>query len=192
MSSDQTQVSQVSSLVGRRIQKRREQMGLSLRTLAGQSGVTASFLSQVERGQTTPSLNSLKGIAETLQVPLFYLLIEDNSDGHLVRDGCGARLLAMDADVDYEIRSPGQERKILAFVARCQPGYRRDALSPGQSTEECIYVIRGSLRVELEDGGYVIETGDSITFDGLALRCLAVAGDRETVYLAFSTPPALW
>ena len=190
MSSDQTQVSPVSSLLGRRIQKRREQMGLSLRTLAAQSGVTASFLSQVERGQTTPSLNSLQGIAKTLQVPLFYFLIEESSEGHLVRDGHGALLSMPDADMDYEIRSPGRERKILAFVARCQPGHRHDAISPGQSTQECIYVIRGSLRVELEDDSYVIEAGDSITFDGLELRCLAVSGDRETLYLSFSTPPA--
>lgn len=190
MSSDQTKVSAVSSLLGRRIQKRREQMGLSLRTLAGRSGVTASFLSQVERGQTNPSLNSLQGIAKTLQVPLFYFLIEESSDSHLVRDGHGARLLLPEADVDYEIRSPGRERKVLALVARCQPGHRHDAVPPSQSTEECIYVIQGSLRVELEDDGYVIEAGDSITFDGLALRCLAVAGNRETVYLSFSTPLA--
>jgi transcriptional regulator with XRE-family HTH domain len=187
MSSDQTQVSPVSLLLGRRIQERREQMGLSLRTLAGQSGVTASFLSQVERGQTTPSLHSLQGIAKTLKVPLFYLLIEESSDGHLVRDGHGARLMMSHSDVEYEIRSPGRERKILAFVARCQPGHRHDAIPPGQSTKECIYVIRGSLRVELEDGGYVIEAGDSITFDGLALRSVAVAGDRETLYLVFRT-----
>jgi len=190
MSSDQSQASPVSALVGRRIQKRREQMGLSLRTLADRSGVTASFLSQVERGQTNPSLNSLRGIADILQVPLFYFLLEESSDSYLVRDEHGIRLALPDANVDYEMRSPGRERKILAFVARCQPGHRHEAISPRQSTEECIYVIQGGLRVELEDASYVIEAGDSITFDGLALRCLAVAGDRETVYLSFSTPPA--
>lgn len=165
-------------------------MGLSLRTLADRSGVTASFLSQVERGQTNPSLNSLRGIADILQVPLFYFLLEESSDSHLVRDERGIRLALPDANVDYEMRSPGRERKILAFVARCQPGHRHHAISPRQSTEECIYVIQGGLRVELEDASYIIEAGDSITFDGLALRCLAVAGDRETVYLSFSTPPA--
>lgn len=163
---------------------------MSLRALAEQSGVTASFLSQVERGQTNPSLNTLQAIAKTLQVPLFYFLIEESSDTHLVRNGRGPRLALPDADLDYEIRSPGRDRKILSFVARCQPGHNHDAVAPAQSTEECIYVIEGRLRVELDDTAYVLDPGDSITFDGLSLRRLAVVGDRETVYISFSTPPA--
>jgi transcriptional regulator with XRE-family HTH domain len=165
-------------------------MGLSLRMLADQSGVTASFLSQVERGQTNPSLNSLQGIARTLQVPSFYFLIEESSDSHLVRDGRGTRLSLPGANLDHEMRSPGSQRKILAFVAHCQPGHCHTAITPGRSTEECIYVIQGSLRVDLEDASYNIEAGDSITFDGLALRCVAAAGDIQAVYLSFSTPPA--
>ena len=165
-------------------------MELSLRGLAEQSGVTASFLSQVERGQTNPSLKTLHAIAHTLQVPLYYFLVDESSNAHLVRSGRGLELVLLNADFDYEIRSPGRDRKILSFVARCRPGHHHDAVSPARSTEECIYVIEGRLRVELEDAAYVLDPGDSITFDGLSLRRLAAIGDRETVYLSFSTPPA--
>jgi hypothetical protein len=39
----------------------------------------------------------------------------------------------------------------------------------------------------LEAAGYILDTGDSITFDGMNLRRLAVSGEQETVYLSFST-----
>lgn len=180
-----------NQFLGRRIQRKREQMGLSLRMLADQTGVTASFLSQIERGQTNPSLNSLQTIAKALKVPIFHLLLEESFDSHLVRNGQGPRLALSESNIEYEMRSPGpgRHRRILAFVAYCQPGYDHEAVPSTRPTEECIYVVEGCLRVELETASHEIEMGDSLTFDGMTLRRLATVGDRATVYLSFSTPP---
>lgn len=180
--------------LGQRIQERREQMGLSLRELANRAGVTASFLSQLERGQSNPSLKSLQAIANTLDVSIFYLLVEESSDSHyLVRHRQGPRFFLSDSNVDLEAISPGPnvDKKMLAFVGRLQPGYDHEVIPSRLSTQECIHILKGSLRVELEADGYTLDTGDSITFDGMALRRLAVLGDQETVYLSFSTPPCV-
>jgi uncharacterized cupin superfamily protein len=74
-------------------------------------------------------------------------------------------------------------------VGRLQPGYDHEVVHSRLSTQECIHILKGFLRVELEAAGYILETGDSITFDGMELRRLAVVGEQETVYLSFSTPP---
>jgi len=180
--------------VGRRIQERREQMGLSLRELADRAGVTASFLSQLERGQSNPSLKSLQAIANTLDVSIFYLLVEESSDSHyLVRNRQGPHFFLSDSNVDLEAISPGPEtdQKMLAFVGRLQPGYDHEVVPSRLSTEECIHVLKGCLRVEVETAGYILDNGDSITFDGMDLRRLTVVGDQETVYLSFSTPPCV-
>jgi transcriptional regulator with XRE-family HTH domain len=178
--------------LGRRVQERRKQMGLNLRELAGQAGVTASFLSQLERGQSNPSIKSLQAIAKTLNVSIFYLLVDESSDSHyLVRNGRGPRFALSDSNVDLEMFSPGPEsnRKMLAFVGRFQPGYDQEVIPSRQPTEECIHVLEGCLRVELESSSYILDAGDSITFDGMAIRRLAVVGDQKTEYLSFSTPP---
>jgi transcriptional regulator with XRE-family HTH domain len=176
--------------LGHRIQERREQMGLSLRELANQAGVTASFLSQLERGQSNPSLKSLQAIAKTLEVSIFYLLVEQSSSSHyLVRRRQGPHVSLSDSNVDLETRTPGPEmdQKMLAFVGRLQPGYDHDVIPARLPTQECIHILKGCLWVELEAAGYILDTGDSITFDGMNLRRLAVSGEQETVYLSFST-----
>lgn len=169
-------------------------MGLSLRELATQAGVTASFLSQLERGQSNPSLKTLQAIAKTLGVSIFYLLVEEKSDSHyLVRNGQGPHFSLSDSNVDLETISPGpeMEQKMLAFVGRLQPGYDHEVVPSRLPTQECIHVVKGRLRVELEAASYLLDTGDSITFDGMKLRRLTVVGERETVYLSFSTPPCV-
>ena len=50
--------------LGRRLHEFRTARGLSLRAVAQQSGLTASFISQVERGRASLSISSLERLAE--------------------------------------------------------------------------------------------------------------------------------
>lgn len=65
--------------LGKRIKMVRNKAGLSLKNVAKKSSVTVSFLSQVERDKATPSLKSLKNIANALGVRTNQLLDEDRS-----------------------------------------------------------------------------------------------------------------
>jgi transcriptional regulator with XRE-family HTH domain len=179
----------INKTLGDQIRKRRHEIRLSLRAVARQANVSASFLSQVERGQASPSLNTLRSIAEALDVPLFYFLLSQASNEHVVRAGQGVRLELPGSKIDYELRSPSPARKILAFVGSMQPDSADKAASPRQSTQETIYVLQGRLTIELVDGMYQLEPGDSITFDGLDLVCLINEHEGETQYLSFITPP---
>src|SRR4051812_27000491 len=69
--------------VGTRIRALREAMGLSLRDLAQRSGVSAPMLSQVERGETSPTLAVAARIAAGLDLTLSQLLRLDE-DAHVV------------------------------------------------------------------------------------------------------------
>ena len=60
--------------VGLRVHALREAMGLSLRDLAERSGVSAPMLSQVERGETSPTLAVAAKIAAGLELTLSQLL----------------------------------------------------------------------------------------------------------------------
>src|ERR671912_764663 len=67
--------------VGPRVRALRDAMGLSLRDLAERSGVSAPMLSQVERGETSPTLAVAAKIAAGLELTLSQLLRLDESDG---------------------------------------------------------------------------------------------------------------
>src|SRR4051812_18726360 len=66
--------------VGTRVKHLRESMQLSLRDLAVRSGVSAPMLSQVERGETSPTLAVAERIAGGLELTLSQLLRLDESD----------------------------------------------------------------------------------------------------------------
>jgi transcriptional regulator with XRE-family HTH domain len=61
-------------MVGERIRQRRKKLGYSLRELGTRAGLTASFLSQIENNQCSPSLASLDRIATALEAPMYVLL----------------------------------------------------------------------------------------------------------------------
>src|SRR3954454_12601088 len=67
--------------VGSRVRALREGMGLSLRDLAERTGVSAQMLSQVERGETSPTLAVAGRIASGLELSLSQLLRLDEGDG---------------------------------------------------------------------------------------------------------------
>src|ERR687895_153216 len=77
-----------TSSLGPRVRALREAMDLSLRDLAERSGVSAPMLSQVERGETSPTLQVAARIASGLELRLSQLLRLDEGDGvSVVRAG---------------------------------------------------------------------------------------------------------
>src|SRR3982750_4247743 len=70
-----------SLAIGPRLRALREAMDLSLRDLADRSGVSAPMLSQVERGETSPTLAVASRIAGGLELSLSQLLRLDEADG---------------------------------------------------------------------------------------------------------------
>ena len=74
--------------VGAALRRRRNELGMTLRELADEAGLTSGFLSQVENDRVSPSLKSLGRIAEVLHIPLFQLL-STHAGNPVVRAGCG-------------------------------------------------------------------------------------------------------
>ncbi len=56
--------------VGLRLRSLREQQGLSLRALAERCGLSINAISQIERGENSPTVSSLHRLAVALNVPI--------------------------------------------------------------------------------------------------------------------------
>jgi XRE family transcriptional regulator, regulator of sulfur utilization len=156
--------------VGPRVRALREGMGLSLRDLAERSGVSAPMLSQVERGETSPTLAVAAKIAGGLELSLSQLLRLDEADGvSVVR--ADERLLGGRADGHrYEVLTPpvpGQRAEVSQHT-----------LAPGSATggpgdppihepgsRETAVVLGGELRLVCEGVAHDLAEGDAVTFD---------------------------
>src|SRR3712207_9300324 len=93
--------------IGPRVRALRDAMGLSLRELAARTGVSAPMLSQVERGETSPTLLVASRIAAGLELTLSQLLRLDEAEGVTVGRARERRAGgAQTAGHSYEIVTP--------------------------------------------------------------------------------------
>src|SRR5687768_2166709 len=149
---------------GVRLKTLREGMALSLRDLADRSGVSAPMLSQVERGETSPTLSVAERIAGGLELNLSQLLRLDETDGVSV----------VRAD---ERRRGGGPRHRYEVLTPPLPGLRAEvslhSLAPGVSTaepddppmhepgsRETAVVVEGPLRFVCGGRRHELESGD--------------------------------
>jgi transcriptional regulator with XRE-family HTH domain len=157
--------------IGSRARALREHMGLSLRDLAERSGVSAQMLSQVERGDTSPTLALATRIASGLELSLSQLLRLDEGDTLAVvraderrRGGAGARghayevltppLPGQRAEVSMHTLAPGAGTSGPGDPPRHEPGSRETAVA-----------LRGRLRLVCDGSACDLAEGDSVTFD---------------------------
>src|SRR6059036_1702766 len=110
--------------IGPRVKALREAMDLSLRDLAERSGVSAPMLSQVERGETSPTLSVASRIAAGLELSLSQLLRLDEAEGvTVVRQGDRRPGGARAQGHSYELLTPplpGQRAEVSTHVL--EPG----------------------------------------------------------------------
>lgn len=175
--------------LGSRIRARRQELGLSLRELAERVNLTASFLSQIERDLTSPSIESLRKISDALEVPIFFFLLESDDRCPVVRRDGRATLTLPDSNLTYELLTPDLNRQMEAFLAERQPGEEKITIPLRQQTEEFIYVLQGQLEIQIGEEVYHLGSGDTVYFEGAMLRRLAALGDQTLRFISVITPP---
>jgi transcriptional regulator with XRE-family HTH domain len=180
-----------ASVAGGRLRQRRKELGLSLEQLAQKTGLTASFLSLIERDQNDPSLDSLRRIAEALEVPIFYFTQQANGQNPVVRRDERVKITFPPGHVTCELLVPNLRGRLEVFIGRAHPSAGNFARTPKHDSDECLYLMAGSLQVVLADGEHTLRSGDSIYFHGSTLRELKALGRREAVYISMITPPVL-
>jgi len=178
-------------MIGARIRQRRRELGLSLRELGTRTSLTASFLSQVENNQSSPSLASLQRIATALDVPMFTFLDGERQPSPVIRANERPRLYFRDPAVGYELLSRNLGGQMMAVVIHLQPGGRRVAERLSKPTEELMHVLCGRLSITIDDQTFRLEPGDTICYRGRSLREFAALGSDETQVICCITPPVL-
>jgi transcriptional regulator with XRE-family HTH domain len=179
-----------SAQVGARIRLRRKERGMSLRDLAAKTDLTASFLSLVERGHNTPSLDSLHRIAAALDVPLFYFS-QTNGQNPVVRRDERIKITFPPGGLTCELLVPNLRSHLEVFISRVDASAGNIARPTKHASDECIYLIEGQLKVCLQGAEYLLEAGDSIYFNGITLQEICAVGEEQAVFLAAITPPVL-
>lgn len=179
--------------IGPRVRALREAMDLSLRDLAERSGVSAPMLSQVERGETSPTLVTAGRIASGLELTLSQLLRLDES---------GSVSIVRAADVRSGRVGTGSSRgHAVEILTPPLPGQRvelsRHVLDAGAATggeddppmhepgsREVTLVQAGAIDLCIDGDRHPLQAGDTVTFDADLPHHFENPGPDQATFLA--------
>src|ERR687895_2255752 len=153
---------------GARLRALREAMDLSLRDLADRSGVSAPMLSQVERGETSPTLAVASRIAAGLDLSLSQLLRLDEGDGVTVVHAGERRAGASRSNGhSYEVLTPpipGQRAEVSLHTLKpgAATGGPDDPPIHEPGSRETAVLIAGRLTLVCAGTPYELSEGDSV------------------------------
>lgn len=158
--------------LGLKIKELRKERSLTLKALAEEIGVSSSLLSQIERGLANPSLETLRQLSKTLDVPMFSFFIDDGNDEYedhgvevvelknRIRIS-GSNAKSDDYETSYELLSPDLKGVIQLCEMELGPFQYSANSFNRHSGEEVAVCTDGQIELHLENKIILLNTGDS-------------------------------
>ena len=155
-----------SERVGQQLHAMRKARRLSIRALAGLSGLSVNTLSLIENGKTSPSVNTLNLLAQSLDVPITAFFENEHAKRRVVYQRMGERRQLVFSQGQIEKLNEGLPRMgSEPFITRLEPGATSGAIPIVFPGREFIYCLEGHITYIIEDEDYPLAPGDSLIFD---------------------------
>lgn len=185
-----------NSEVGVRLREARRRRGLTLREVAEAAGVTESFVSQVERGVTNPSVSTLRKIAGAIGEPLATLFVANEGKAdtqgstRVVRAGERRRLHHPSMATEEYLVTPSSAKTMeIMYVALDEGQGSGGEPYTHQGDEECVIVIAGQLEVGTDGEVHRLGAGDSLMLDPSLPHSYRNPGPGPAVTIWVTSPP---
>ena len=165
-----------------RLREARAQRGLTLKEVAAHSSISVAHLSQVERGETIPSVPTLLSISSSLGVAPDYFFRPMTENGAATAAGQAGRPPAsrQDKGVDWQWLTP-PHAGVKLLRGRYAPGAEREAPADTASGSASCAVVEGALLVRTGATRNLLTAGSSISYDLSVPHRFSNAGDVPAV-----------
>lgn len=198
--------------IGPLVRRHRRHYRITLKEMAEKTGLSISFLSEIERGVAKPSMASLRKVAQALGISLLsfsdiedipeashrqllYPREENRESGYVtkvnvVRSGQRKKLGYPDRPGFYELLTPDLNRRLEVLFVKIEPGFETGPEPiidpPG---EKFIYVLKGLYQMIINGETYVLNAGDSIYYPANSPLFFKNIGDEPVELVFVLTPP---
>ena len=170
--------------LGRNLRSRRKALGLTLVQVGELAGLSATFVSQVERGRHRPSVPTLHRLAKALETNAYTMLIPPSAAPSRFEINRGATRQAFEQEDDIPssrampLVSAGNQLRVIEVsggpVAWQGPFVHRN--------DEFMYVLAGEIEIDLDGTVDKLTAGDSLLYSGgMTLRWRALRVDTRVV-----------
>lgn len=176
--------------IGSRIRALRQNEHLTLKQLAERVGCTDAYLSQLENGRVSPSIASLRKIAEALHTKItdFFVEVQDDDPVVLRQDQRVTLSLGRWNARIQSLVTTTKNKRMQPFFTTIQPG----GGSPERYShvgEEFGIVLKGQLEIDLDGAIYVVGENESFYYSSSQPHSWTNPGDSETVVVWVVSPP---
>jgi len=177
--------------LGQKIRETRTERGLTLEKVARDVGCSPSFVSQVERGKVSPSITTLKHIANALGVNIVDFFLPSGEEDSVVTqegDRVEISMKRWKAKINLLVRST-QGKRMQPFYTVIQPGggamgfYRHEG-------EEFGIVLKGELEINLNNTIYRVKEKESFYYSSQIPHAWVNPTNKETIVIWVVSPPS--
>jgi transcriptional regulator with XRE-family HTH domain len=167
--------------IGRRIKRIREEQHLTLKNVEAKAGISATHISEIERGKTSPTIGALIRIADALgRDPAYFIEDTELEDVSFValedRRSCKLERCAGTAEMLTKSIPSG---KINAQLITMAPARVEEIVLHAHEGDEAALVLQGKVRFSVAAKRYDLSEGDSIYFVGSQDHGYANASSTE-------------
>lgn len=176
--------------IGQRIRVRRLSNHLTLRQLGEKAGCSDAYLSQIENGRVSPSISTLKRIAEALQAKITDFFVESQDDDPIVLHKDQRLTLSLDrwnAEMQSLVRNT-KNKRMQPFYTTIQPGGGSHGLY-SHVGEEFGIVLKGELEIEISGVIHLVKECESFYYNSSDPHGWTNPGKTETVVVWVISPP---
>ena len=169
---------EIEEKIGLKIKNLRNKNGLTQEELAARCELTKSFISQLERGQTAPSVSTLEDIVECLGTNLSEFF-GDEKEPKIVY-----------TKEEYFEKEDKNGYKVEWLIASAQGGNIEPILVRLQPGTELKPDKEGAIMLHYGEDTYKVKKGDSFHYHTNKTHSISSASNKEAVFLWVSTPPS--
>ncbi|MCE4050332.1 MULTISPECIES: helix-turn-helix domain-containing protein [Bacillaceae] len=172
---------EIQLILAKNLKAIREKKKLSLEKTADLTGVSKTMIGQIERGESSPTLNTIWKIANGLKISFTSLIQHQQPEAKVVKRD-EVQVLSED-DGKYNIYPyfPFEEdKRFEIYSVEIKKGGYISAEAHQEGTVEYITVFDGELTVRVNDNDYLISAGDSIQFNADKPHTYHNSGDKLT------------
>lgn len=169
--------------VGTKIRQLRKRRGLSLRALAERSGLSSNAISLIERGENSPTVSSLRQLANALEVPIVTFFRDEAAEMTVfVKRGRGAKSQAEGTTIE-SLGTGLADQRLEPFLVTVEPGAGVADETYTHGGEEFVHCLQGSIEYRVGDRLYLMEPGDSLLFKATQTHGFWNAGESSAIAL---------
>jgi transcriptional regulator with XRE-family HTH domain len=147
--------------LGPRLRELRRVRGLSIKDAAARAGISASFLSLVERGQSDLAMNRLLRLLAIYDSSVVELVADARPRSAVVRHGEEVRVTSSGEHIDAYLLVADMNRPLVPMIWVYEPGAAMEEPA-SLPTDHFSHVIAGAIVVETDEGDQPLGTGDTI------------------------------